>query len=123
MVLLEFTNVTTQQVYLYKTLHNHNLLLPLIGNQDWILTPEGYLKHQDLCLTLIGSGKGSLPVMRICDGSYSQTWQMINPGGLIRHIKYPLCLDTRYSDIRGGVTVEKCNTRQDSQKWKLGSIS
>lgn len=112
----------SRSVYLYIT--PHKLLLSLIiGNQDWILTPEGHLKHQDLCLTLIGSSKGSLPVMRICDGSYSQTWQMINPDGLIRHIKYPLCLDTRYSDIRGGVTVEKCNTRQDSQKWKLGSIS
>ncbi|KAL1509313.1 hypothetical protein ABEB36_004075 [Hypothenemus hampei] len=92
------------------------------GNQDWTLTTDGLLKHQDLCLTLISYHKGSQPIMRICDNSESQHWHFIHPGGLIRHIRYPLCLDTRFNDVRG-VTVEKCNSGIETQKWILGSIS
>ncbi|XP_060530797.1 polypeptide N-acetylgalactosaminyltransferase 2-like [Cylas formicarius] len=91
------------------------------GNQDWVLTDSGLLKHQDLCLTLINLVKSSEPVMRICEGSDFQRWQLIQPGGLIRHAKYPLCLDTRDNDIRG-VTVERCNSAIETQRWQLATI-
>lgn len=92
------------------------------GNQDWTLTNEGLLKHQDLCLTLVNYMKGSQPVMRLCDGSEWQMWQLINPDGLLRHSKLPLCLDTRHNDIKG-ITLERCNSAYDTQKWQLIVIS
>lgn len=92
------------------------------GNQEWSLTNVGSVKHHDLCLALTTPLRGSQVVMRICDGSDSQRWQMIVPGGLLRHAKYPLCLDTRASDLRG-VTAERCNTQLQTQRWQLSARS
>lgn len=65
---------------------------------------------------------GSQVVMRICDGSDSQKWHLIEPGGLLRHSRYPLCLDTKYTNIKG-VTVERCNSNLETQRWQLSSNS
>ncbi|XP_048518734.1 polypeptide N-acetylgalactosaminyltransferase 2-like [Dendroctonus ponderosae] len=91
------------------------------GNQDWTLTSDGLLKHQDLCLTLVNAEEGSQPIMRICDGSEAQTWQMSHPGALIRHTTYPLCLDTLHNDLKG-LTLQQCNSGFESQRWRLGNI-
>ncbi|KAJ8926418.1 hypothetical protein NQ314_021206, partial [Rhamnusium bicolor] len=66
--------------------------------------------------------QGSQVVMRICDGSDSQKWHLIEPGGLLRHSRYPLCLDTRYTDVRG-ITAERCNSSLETQRWQLSSKS
>ncbi|KAJ8913479.1 hypothetical protein NQ315_013859, partial [Exocentrus adspersus] len=87
------------------------------GNQEWSFTSGGFIKHHDLCLTLVNFLKGSQVVMRICDGSDSQKWQLIEPGGLLRHSRYPLCLDTKYTHIKG-VTVERCSSNLESQRWQ-----
>ncbi|KAI7815550.1 polypeptide N-acetylgalactosaminyltransferase [Rhyzopertha dominica] len=92
------------------------------GNQEWGLTNGGLLKHHDLCLTVVDFAKGTQVVMRLCDGSENQKWKMMEPGGLLRHARYPLCLDTRYTDIKG-VTVERCNTRSETQRWQLSANS
>ncbi|CAH1100559.1 unnamed protein product, partial [Psylliodes chrysocephalus] len=88
------------------------------GNQEWTLTNTGLLRHHDLCLTLVNFVKGSQVVMRICDGSEEQKWHVIEPGGLLRHGKYPLCLDSRHSESRG-ITAERCSSSLNSQKWQL----
>ncbi|KAL3265759.1 hypothetical protein HHI36_009960 [Cryptolaemus montrouzieri] len=92
------------------------------GNQEWSLTSTGLIKHHDLCLTLPNYMKGVQIVMRICDGSESQKWHRIEPGGLLRHSKYPVCLDSRSTDIRG-ITAERCSSASDSQKWQLTNSS
>ncbi|XP_045480487.1 polypeptide N-acetylgalactosaminyltransferase 2-like [Harmonia axyridis] len=88
------------------------------GNQEWSLTNSGLIRHHDLCLSLANFMKGAQVVMRVCDGSDHQKWHRIEPGGLIRHAKYPLCLDSRLNDVRG-ITAERCNSASDSQKWQL----
>lgn len=65
---------------------------------------------------------GSQVIMKICDGSENQRWQLIEPGGLLRHTIYPLCLDTRYTDIRG-VTAERCNSNLETQRWQISGKS
>lgn len=88
------------------------------GNQDWTVTNSGLVKHSDLCLTLGKYSKGTQVVMRICDASDSQRWNYIEPGGLIRHSRLPLCLDSRYTDVRG-ITAEKCNSGSQTQHWQI----
>lgn len=90
------------------------------GNQEWSLTSSGLIKHHDLCLTLLNFTKGSQVIMRICDGSENQKWHLIEPGGLLRHARFPLCLDSKYSNIRG-ITAERCNSSSESQRWQLNT--
>lgn len=92
------------------------------GNQEWGLTTSGLIKHHDLCLALIDYTKGAQVVMKLCDGSEGQKWKLLEPGGLLRHTRYPLCLDSRNSDTRG-ITVERCNTSLETQRWQLTSMS
>lgn len=92
------------------------------GNQEWGLTTTGLIKHHDLCLTLTHYAKGAQVVMKICDGSEGQQWKLLEPGGLLRHARYPLCLDSRHSTTRG-ITVERCNTSSETQRWQLTSMS
>lgn len=88
------------------------------GNQEWNLTNRGLIKHHDLCLTLDKFSKGAQAIMKLCDGSDSQKWKLMEPGGLLKHSKIPLCLDSRYTDIRG-ITAERCNTILETQRWQL----
>lgn len=92
------------------------------GNQEWGLTTTGLIKHHDLCLTLTDYTKGAQVVMRLCDASEGQKWKLLEPGGLLRHARYPICLDSRHADTRG-ITVEKCNTSLETQRWQLTTMS
>ncbi|KAK9739604.1 Glycosyl transferase family 2 [Popillia japonica] len=93
------------------------------GNQEWGLTNNGLIKHHDLCLTLEKYAKGTQVIMRICDGSDNQKWRYLMPDGLLKHTRLPLCLDSRYNDVRG-ITAERCNSHVESQRWTLaGSTS
>lgn len=87
------------------------------GNQEWSFTKKGQIKHHDLCLTLVQFAKGSIVIMRMCDEGESQRWEM-RDGGLLRHSKSNVCLDTRYVHERG-VTAEQCNSGLDTQYWRF----
>nr|CAI5843065.1 unnamed protein product [Callosobruchus analis] len=49
--------------------------------------------------------------MKICDGNDNQKWKLIQPGGMIRHAKYPLCLDSRYARFKGIIAESGCSLR------------
>ncbi|KYN43739.1 Polypeptide N-acetylgalactosaminyltransferase 2 [Trachymyrmex septentrionalis] len=87
------------------------------GNQEWGLTKDGLIKHHDLCLTLPVYAKGTTLLMQICDGSENQKWRHME-GGLIRHTRIPVCVDSRYHAQRG-ITVEKCDSNAETQRWHL----
>lgn len=70
------------------------------GNQEWTFTKKGQIKHHDLCLTLVKFAKGSMIVMRFCDDSENQKWEL-HDGGLVRHSKMNVCLDTRFVQDMG----------------------
>lgn len=88
------------------------------GNQEWGLTSGGLIKHHDLCLTVDKYVKGAQIIMRICDGSDNQKWKYLEQNGVLKHSRLSLCLDSRYSDIKG-ITAEKCNSHIETQKWQL----
>lgn len=87
------------------------------GNQEWTITKKGQIKHHDLCLTLVSYAKGSLVIMRVCDESDNQRWEL-REGGLLKHSKSNVCLDTRYVQERG-ITAEACNSGLDTQYWRF----
>lgn len=87
------------------------------GNQEWTITKKGQIKHHDLCLTLVTYAKGSIVIMRMCDDSENQRWEL-REGGLLKHTKSNICLDTRYVQERG-LTAELCNSGLDSQFWRF----
>lgn len=88
------------------------------GNQEWGLTSGGLIKHHELCLSIEKYVKGAQVIMRVCDGSDNQKWRYVETGGLLKHLRLPLCLDSRYSDVKG-ITAEKCNTNIETQRWQL----
>lgn len=87
------------------------------GNQEWTITKKGQIKHHDLCLTLVSFAKGSVVIMRVCDESDNQRWDL-KDGGLLRHSKSNVCLDTRYVQDHG-ITAELCNSGLDTQYWRF----
>lgn len=89
------------------------------GNQEWTITKKGQIKHHDLCLTLLSFAKGSVVIMRICDDTENQKWEL-RDGGLLKHSKLNVCLDTRFVQ-ENGITAERCNSGLDSQHWRFVS--
>lgn len=89
------------------------------GNQEWIFTKKGQIKHIDLCLTLVNFTRGSMVVMKYCDESENQLWSM-RDGGLLQHTKLNVCLDSRTVQDHG-ITAERCNSALDTQQWKFMS--
>lgn len=87
------------------------------GNQEWSITKKRQIKHHDLCLHLMKFLKGTVIIMRICDDSENQMWELTD-GGLLKHMKSNFCVDTRH--VHGhGVTAERCNSGINSQQWKF----
>ncbi|KAK0175061.1 hypothetical protein PV327_008845 [Microctonus hyperodae] len=84
---------------------------------EWSLTKDGLIKHHDLCLTLPMYAKGTTLLMQMCDGSENQKWRHLE-GGLIRHSRIPVCMDSRFHAQRG-ITAEKCDSNTQSQRWHL----
>lgn len=71
-----------------------------------------------MCLTLVEFKKGSHVVMKFCDDSENQEWR-IREGNFLQHTKLNICLDTKFSIERGGITAERCNSALDSQRWQF----
>lgn len=90
------------------------------GNQDWTITKKGQIKHHELCLTLVPFVRGSIVILRVCDENENQRWEL-REGGLIKHSKSNVCLDTRYVQERG-LTAEVCNSGLDTQYWRFVNI-
>lgn len=89
------------------------------GNQEWVFTKKGQIKHVDLCLTLVNFTRGSMIVQKYCDESENQQWHM-RDGGLLQHSKINVCLDSTWVQDRG-ITAERCNSVLESQQWKFMS--
>lgn len=85
--------------------------------QEWGLTKDGLIRHHGLCLTLPVYAKGTTLLMQICDGSENQKWRHLE-GGLIRHSRIPVCVDSRYH-AQKGITAEKCDSNAETQRWHL----
>lgn len=87
------------------------------GNQEWLFTKSGQIKHIDLCLCLVNFTRGSMVVMKYCDQSENQQWVM-RDGGLLQHSKLNVCLDSTWVQDKG-ITAERCNSALDTQRWKF----
>lgn len=56
--------------------------------------------------------------MRMCDEGENQRWEL-RDGGLLKHSKMNVCLDTRYVHEQRGITAELCNSGLDTQYWRF----
>nr|CAD7595655.1 unnamed protein product [Timema genevievae] len=86
------------------------------GNQEWTLTQDGHIKHHDVCLTLPDYQKGTPLVMKMCEGLDGQRWHHVDNSGLLKHTRLSLCIDSRDYKSKG-LTVERCNSRSQTQQW------
>ena len=98
-------------------MHYRKINLKIQFFQEWGLTKDGLIKHHDLCLTLPVYAKGTTLLMQICDGSENQKWRYLE-GGLIRHARIPVCVDSKFHAQRG-ITAEKCDSSLETQRWHL----
>ena len=90
------------------------------GNQEWSISKEGEIKHQDLCLTLEKLVSGSKVLMKFCDESDNQQWKL-NENGIIQ-LQYKslnICLDSRYGREEQRLTAELCNSVFETQHWQF----
>ncbi|XP_067009455.2 polypeptide N-acetylgalactosaminyltransferase 2 [Anabrus simplex] len=88
------------------------------GNQEWTLTHDGLVKHHDICLTLTDYRKGAPLAMKVCENMDTQKFHQVEAGGLIKHIRLSLCIDSKDYKTKG-LTVERCDSRSLSQKWRV----
>ncbi|XP_017014118.2 polypeptide N-acetylgalactosaminyltransferase 2 [Drosophila takahashii] len=91
------------------------------GNQEWAFSKRGEIKHDDLCLTLVTFARGSQVVLKACDDSENQRWIM-REGGLVRHYKINVCLDSR-DQSQQGVSAQHCNSALGTQRWSFGKYA
>lgn len=90
------------------------------GNQEWVFTRKGNIRHMDVCLTLVKFFKGSLVALKLCDdNSENQKW-ILKSNALFQHSKLNVCLDSIHAQ-ESGLTVEHCNSASRSQKWHFQS--
>ncbi|EDW76568.1 uncharacterized protein Dwil_GK14594 [Drosophila willistoni] len=87
------------------------------GNQEWAYSKRGEIKHDDLCLTLVQFSRGSQVVLKSCDDSENQRWNM-REGGLVRHNKINVCLDSRDHNQQG-ISAQRCNSALSTQRWSF----
>ncbi|XP_030383517.1 polypeptide N-acetylgalactosaminyltransferase 2 [Scaptodrosophila lebanonensis] len=85
------------------------------GNQEWAYSKRGEIKHDDLCLTLVQFSRGSQVVLKNCDDTENQRWTM-REGGLVRHQKINVCLDSREHNEHG-ISAQRCNSALSTQRW------
>lgn len=90
------------------------------GNQDWVLTTTGQIKHNDVCLALTTQEPGSVLVMKSCQNSSDQKWIQLSKTGLIKHSILNLCVDSKLSQDRG-LIADKCDSSAPSQQWEYAS--
>ncbi|XP_069704515.1 polypeptide N-acetylgalactosaminyltransferase 2 [Periplaneta americana] len=88
------------------------------GNQEWWFTNDNRIKHHDVCLALSEPQIGAPLLMRFCDSSENQKWHQVEKGGLVKHIRLSLCIDSRDYKTRG-LTVERCDSNSPSQRWNF----
>ncbi|XP_013381747.2 polypeptide N-acetylgalactosaminyltransferase 2 [Lingula anatina] len=86
------------------------------GNQEWVQTKEGRIKHHEFCLT-IGDKPGSLVRMKPCDGNdRNQQFMKFSSSKILKHIQMNLCIDSRNHSTKG-LTAETCDNSSASQLW------
>lgn len=88
------------------------------GNQEWWFTNDNRIKHHDVCLSLSEQQIGAPLLMRFCDSSENQKWHQVEKGGLVKHSRLSLCIDSKDYKIRG-LTVERCDSSSPSQHWSF----
>lgn len=85
------------------------------GNQEWVVTREGLVKHGDQCLALVGA----LVVLKPCMGDPSQKWMWMKERRkqVLKHVSSGLCLDSKDASSRGVVAVEVCRINKFGQQF------
>jgi len=87
------------------------------GNQDWSWTKFDQLKHEEICLTGVGTDEHSAVLMRKCDkDDRMQKWRYEEDTRALVNTGSNLCLDNY--KMGQDVQMNKC-LGQDSQLWSV----
>ncbi|XP_066936239.1 polypeptide N-acetylgalactosaminyltransferase 2-like [Clytia hemisphaerica] len=87
------------------------------GNQDWSWTKHDQIKHEEICVTAIGSDEHSAVLMRKCDkNDRFQKWRYEEGTRAIVNTGSNLCLDNY--KMGQDVVTNKC-LGQDTQLWTI----
>ncbi|GAB1608261.1 polypeptide N-acetylgalactosaminyltransferase 2-like [Argonauta hians] len=89
------------------------------GNQEWIFTSKGQLKHRGSCVTLTEVVYGApLKLVRCAPKDKMMLWVHTNNKTMFKHQKYNLCIDSREFPNEG-LIVMPCDESASSQHWKF----
>ncbi|XP_070578337.1 polypeptide N-acetylgalactosaminyltransferase 2-like [Ptychodera flava] len=89
------------------------------GNQEFALTKDKSIRHQDLCLTLLDHRPGGVIKLHGChENNPNQKWEQIENNRQLRYRGTDLCIDSKES-LKLGLVVEKCNKSSITQHWRF----
>ena len=86
------------------------------GNQDFALTKEHTVRHQDMCLAVNSNVPGVAVTLEGCEASTKDTrpWAHLSDK-LLQHQPSGLCMESR----AGSITMERCDSRSYAQRWEF----
>lgn len=85
------------------------------GNQEWSLTKDHEIRHENVCLTLTKPKSGLPVILKACNGDSKQKWLKMN-NRTLRHTMYNLCLDSQHYKSKG-LIVLTCDDTAYGQQW------
>ena len=89
----------------------------LSASQEFALTKDKTIRHQDLCLAVESNKPGTPVKLEGCQvtNQDTRTWEHLPDRGL-RHAHTGLCLDSAKGSE---ITAEKCDPTAYSQRWEF----
>ncbi|XP_077995464.1 polypeptide N-acetylgalactosaminyltransferase 2-like [Glandiceps talaboti] len=89
------------------------------GNQEFALTKDKAIRHQDLCLTLMDHNSGGVIKLHGCsDVNPNQKWEQTSNNRQMRFRGSDLCIDSKDAANKG-LHVEKCSNSIITQHWRF----
>lgn len=88
------------------------------GNQEWALTKDGYIKHAEMCLTMVEPEAGVPLKLRPCRREITQQWIRTEGDRMLMHKDVKMCIDSQDEKSKG-LTVNKCDIDSPTQRWKF----
>ncbi|KAL7632544.1 UNVERIFIED_CONTAM: hypothetical protein RMT77_017111 [Armadillidium vulgare] len=88
------------------------------GNQEWALTHDDLIKHNDMCLTINEPRAGQSLILEPCQNNDLQKWKRIEGDRLIQSVSHNLCIDSRREKVIG-LVIETCDKKLVTQRWSF----
>ncbi|XP_006817428.1 polypeptide N-acetylgalactosaminyltransferase 2-like [Saccoglossus kowalevskii] len=89
------------------------------GNQEFALTKDKAIRHQDLCLTVMDHRPSGVIKLHGCsESNLNQKWEQIENNRQLKFRGTDLCIDSK-SVATVGLVVERCEKNAITQHWRF----